>query len=127
MKAMKAIAVMAIFVGLSTSASAAEFATRDEAQAMVVKAVAYVQAQGAEKSRLRGQWDELFKIIHSEKLGEMATEFDRVHSVQRALEVGALNCIVPPERLRPYLIEAVERGIKREELGQPQVLETKAA
>jgi hypothetical protein len=45
----------------------------------------------------------------------MATEFDRVHSVQRALDVGALNCIIPPANLRPYLIHAVERGIEREE------------
>ena len=37
----------------------------------------------------------------------MASEFDRVHSVQRALDVGALNCIIPPETLRPYLIDAV--------------------
>ncbi|HTT24782.1 MAG TPA: hypothetical protein VMG82_38050, partial [Candidatus Sulfotelmatobacter sp.] len=46
---------------------------------------------------------------------EMAAEFDRVHSVQRALDVGALNRIIPPATLRPYLIDAVERGIRREE------------
>ena len=45
----------------------------------------------------------------------MAAEFDRVHSVQRALDVGALNHIIPPASLRPYLIDAVERGIEREE------------
>jgi len=76
---------------------------------------AIAQAEGAEKGRLRAQWDELFKIVHSEKLGEMASEFDRVHSVQRALDVGALNYIIPPANLRPYLIDAVERGIEREE------------
>ena len=76
---------------------------------------ALAQAEGAEKSRLRAQWDDLFKIVHSEKLGEMAAEFDRVHSVQRALAVGALDCIIPPATLRPYLIDAVERGIAKEE------------
>jgi acetyl-CoA carboxylase carboxyltransferase component len=76
---------------------------------------AIAQAEGAEKGRLRAQWDELFKVVHSEKLGEMAAEFDRVHSVQRALDVGALNYIIPPANLRPYLIHAVERGIAREE------------
>ncbi len=75
---------------------------------------AIVQAEGAEKGRLRAQWDELFKVVHSEKLGEMASEFDRVHSVQRALDVGALNYIIPPAYLRPYLIHALERGIARE-------------
>jgi acetyl-CoA carboxylase carboxyltransferase component len=76
---------------------------------------AIAQAEGAEKNCLRTQWDELFKVVHSEKLGEMAAEFDRVHSVQRALDVGALNYIIPPANLRPYLIQAVERGIAREE------------
>lgn len=75
---------------------------------------AMAQAEGADKGRLRAQWDELFKVVHSEKLGEMAAEFDRVHSVQRALNVGALTCIIPPATLRPYLIDAVERGIARE-------------
>jgi acetyl-CoA carboxylase carboxyltransferase component len=76
---------------------------------------AIAQADGAEKGRLRTQWEELFKVVHSEKLGEMASEFDRVHSVQRALDVGALNYIIPPANLRPYLIHALERGIAREE------------
>jgi acetyl-CoA carboxylase carboxyltransferase component len=76
---------------------------------------AMAKAEGAEKGRLRTQWDELFKIVHSEKLGEMASEFDHVHSVQRALEVGALNQIIPPANLRPYLIHAIERGIEKEQ------------
>jgi acetyl/propionyl-CoA carboxylase alpha subunit/acetyl-CoA carboxylase carboxyltransferase component len=76
---------------------------------------AITQADGAEKGRLRAQWDELFKVVHSEKLGEMASEFDHVHSVQRALQVGALNHIIPPADLRPYLIHAVERGVARAE------------
>ena len=74
---------------------------------------AIAKAEGAEKGRLRTQFDDLFKVVHSEKLGETAAEFDRVHSVQRALQVGALDCIIPPNRLRPYLIDAIERGIAK--------------
>ena len=91
---------------------------------------AMAKAEGAEKGRLRSQWDELFKIVHSEKLGEMASEFDRVHSVQRALAVGALNCIIPPATLRPYLIDAVERGIARAgetQSGEPAIRVVDAA
>jgi acetyl/propionyl-CoA carboxylase alpha subunit/acetyl-CoA carboxylase carboxyltransferase component len=80
---------------------------------------ALAKAEGAEKSRLRAQWNELFKIVHSEKLGEMASEFDHVHSVQRALDVGALHRIIPPATLRPYLIDAVERGIAKVESELP--------
>ena len=81
---------------------------------------AIAQADRAEKGRLRAQRDELFKVVHSEKLGEMASEFDRVHSVQRALEVGALNHIIPPANLRPYLIDAVERGIARDKKSESE-------
>jgi len=81
---------------------------------------AIAKAEGAEKSRLRAQFDELFKVVHSEKLGETAAEFDRVHSVQRALQVGALDCIIPPDQLRPYLIDAIERGIARVTESEPE-------
>ncbi len=76
---------------------------------------AIIQAEAGVKSRLRAQWDELFQTVHSEKLGAMADEFDRVHSVHRALRVGALHDILPPAQLRPYLIDAVERGMRRTE------------
>jgi acetyl-CoA carboxylase carboxyltransferase component len=91
---------------------------------------AMAQAEGAEKGRLRARWDELYRVVHSEKLGEMASEFDRVHSVQRALDVGALHHIIPPATLRPYLIHAIERGIAREEeaqAGKPELEVAQAA
>jgi len=68
------------------------------------------QADNVEKGRLRSQWNELFKVVYSEKLGEVAGEFDRIHSVNRALRVGALSRIISPAKLRAYLISAVERG-----------------
>jgi len=68
------------------------------------------QAETVEKGRLRSQLDELFKVIYSEKLGQIAEEFDSVHTVHRALRVGALRAIIPPATLRPYLIQAVERA-----------------
>ena len=74
---------------------------------------AITKAEGVEKNRLRAEWNELYKIIHSEKLGDVAYEFDQIHSVDRALKVGALNQILPAARLRPFLIEAVERGMVR--------------
>jgi hypothetical protein len=49
----------------------------------------------------------------SEKLGGVADEFDRIHSVERALKVGSLDRIIPPAELRPQLIAAVERGMAR--------------
>ena len=48
-----------------------------------------------------------------EKLGEVAAEFDAIHTVERAEQVGSVHRIVPAARLRPYLVEAVERGMRR--------------
>ena len=119
---LEAVALEGTFASVIGGAPAAAVVFASEVEARVRKdtrlqalSQAMAQAEGVEKGRLRAQWDDLFKVIHSEKLGEMAAEFDRVHSVHRALQVGALDRIIPPAGLRPYLIDAVERGIGREE------------
>jgi acetyl-CoA carboxylase carboxyltransferase component len=98
-------------------ASEVEARTRTDPRIEALSA-SLAKAGGAEKRRLRSQWNELFKVVHSEKLGEMADEFDRVHSVHRALRVGALHHIIPPANLRPYLVQAVERGIRKLDAGK---------
>ena len=37
--------------------------------------------------------------------------FDRVHSIQRAVEVGSVDAIISAADLRPAIIEAIERGL----------------
>ena len=71
------------------------------------------QAHGDDKAHLRSQLREIRAAVHAEKLAEKAAEFDSVHSVQRAIEVGSVDRIIPAHRLRPELIAAVERGITR--------------
>jgi acetyl-CoA carboxylase carboxyltransferase component len=93
-------------------ASEVEARTKKDARLQELTA-AMAKAEGVEKSRLRRRYDEMFRIVHSEKLGEMADEFDRVHCVERALKVGALNRIIAPDQLRPYLVNAIERGIEK--------------
>ena len=58
-----------------------------------------------------GGWPTITAQVRSEKLGELAAEFDRVHSIERALAVGSVDRIIPARELRPYLIDAVERGL----------------
>jgi acetyl-CoA carboxylase carboxyltransferase component len=70
-------------------------------------------ADGADKTRLRTEESALGETVRSEKLAEVAHEFDRVHSVERALAVGSVHRIISAVQLRPYLAEAVERGIER--------------
>ena len=71
------------------------------------------EAEEVERARLVAERVALWHEVRSEKLGELAAEFDAVHSVERAVEMGSVRKIVPGASLRPYLIDAVERGIQR--------------
>jgi acetyl-CoA carboxylase carboxyltransferase component len=72
-----------------------------------------------DKAALRARLEEMMEAVRSEKLGEVAEEFDGIHSVQRALRMGSVHCILPAAELRPYLIDAVERGMAKELSGSP--------
>jgi acetyl/propionyl-CoA carboxylase alpha subunit/acetyl-CoA carboxylase carboxyltransferase component len=78
-------------------------------------AIAEATARGAhdEASALRAKLASAWPAVHAEKLGQLADEFDSVHSIERAREVGSVHTIVPAAGLRPYLIEAVQRGMQR--------------
>ena len=73
------------------------------------------QAEGADRIALRNRINKMKRVVHSEKLREVAEEFDGVHSVHRALEVGSVQKIIPATTLRPYLVDAIKRGIEREQ------------
>ncbi|MFC4908221.1 carboxyl transferase domain-containing protein [Actinomadura gamaensis] len=70
-------------------------------------------AVGAERVALTARLAEVRASVRSEKLGEVAAEFDRVHSIQRAVEVGSVDAIVSAAELRPRVIEAIERGLRK--------------
>ncbi|MBK6847071.1 MAG: carbamoyl-phosphate synthase subunit L [Proteobacteria bacterium] len=90
--------------------------TRDDARVRELERQCRA-AEGVEKVRLRARLDALMRVVESEKLGEVAEEYDRVHDIFRAQKMGSVHHIIAPERLRPYLVEAIERGVQRE-LGQ---------
>ncbi|MDN5913738.1 MAG: ATP-grasp domain-containing protein [Pseudonocardia sp.] len=64
-------------------------------------------------AKLRGELAAIRPDVRSEKLGQVADEFDTKHSIERAQQVGSVDRIVPPEQLRPYLADAVQRGMQR--------------
>ncbi|MEV0154021.1 biotin carboxylase N-terminal domain-containing protein [Micromonospora sp. NPDC050686] len=70
-------------------------------------------ATGAERAALVTQLMDVRANVRAEKLGEVAAEFDAVHSIQRAVEVGSVDAIIRPEELRPQIIAAVERGLEK--------------
>jgi len=51
--------------------------------------------------------------VRAEQLGAVAREFDEIHSIDRALEVGSVDRIIAAADLRPYLVDALERGMAR--------------
>jgi hypothetical protein len=71
-------------------------------------------AEGNERMKLRAEAAALSEAVHGEKLGEVAAEFDRIHSIERARDMGSISAIIPAHRLRSYIIEAIDRGVERE-------------
>jgi len=65
-------------------------------------------AAGAERAALTAELDEVRASVRAEKLGEVAAEFDRVHDIRRAVEVGSVDAIIRAAELRPRIIEAIE-------------------
>ncbi len=54
--------------------------------------------------------DALLRDVTLEKQAEVAAEFDRIHSVERAKEVGSLGAIFEADRLRAELIAGLRDG-----------------
>ena len=69
------------------------------------------EVSGAERAALTAELAEVQSAVRAEKLGETAAEFDRVHSIQRAVEVGSVDAIISAAELRPRIIEAIEHGL----------------
>jgi acetyl/propionyl-CoA carboxylase alpha subunit/acetyl-CoA carboxylase carboxyltransferase component len=70
-------------------------------------------ASGGTAAALRAELAHVMDEVRSEKLGEVADEFDGTHTIQRALSVGSVDRIIRAAELRPYLIDALERGMAR--------------
>lgn len=72
------------------------------------------RADAASKADLSVELQEARAAVHSEHLGQLALEYDAIHSVERAQSVGSVHRILAPSRLRLELIEAVERGLAQD-------------
>lgn len=72
-----------------------------------------VEAREALKSGSMTEVDfeRLHRAVHSELQGQVAREFDGIHTVQRAKEVGSLSDILEPSRLRPFLCERTHQAV----------------
>jgi acetyl/propionyl-CoA carboxylase alpha subunit/acetyl-CoA carboxylase carboxyltransferase component len=73
----------------------------------------FAEAGADDQLALQHQLQQLTAKITTEVQAAVAREFDDIHTVERALEVGSIDHIVAPAALRPYLIAAVRRGLDR--------------
>ena len=93
---------------------AGDVRARTEADERVVEAERRAgEADDAQRARLRQELADLRSSVRSEKLGQVAAEFDQIHSVERAQRVGSVDHIIPAVELRPRLIDSIERGVAR--------------
>jgi len=56
-------------------------------------------------ARLQTEFDEAFIRVHAEQLGQIANEFDAIHTIERAHAVGSVHEIITAIKLRSFLIE----------------------
>ena len=68
-------------------------------------------ATGSDRSRLVVELADLRAAVRPEKIGEVAAEFDGVHDIHRAVRVGSVDEVISVARLRPRVIESIERGL----------------
>jgi acetyl/propionyl-CoA carboxylase alpha subunit/acetyl-CoA carboxylase carboxyltransferase component len=71
------------------------------------------ETSGAERAAVHAALAEVQASVRAEKLSEVAAEFDRIHSIQRAVEVGSVDAIVSVAELRSRIVDAIEQGMRR--------------
>jgi acetyl-CoA carboxylase carboxyltransferase component len=67
------------------------------------------EATGSERSGLVVDQADLRASTRAEKISEVAAEFDAIHNIHRAVEVGSVDAVIPASRLRPEIIGVIER------------------
>nr|WP_231980123.1 carboxyl transferase domain-containing protein [Tessaracoccus coleopterorum] len=65
-------------------------------------------AEAQSKAELRVALDTLRKAVRAEKISEIAAEFDGVHNIHRAVEVGSVDKVIAPAEIRPAIIATIE-------------------
>ncbi|WP_133754061.1 carboxyl transferase domain-containing protein [Naumannella halotolerans] len=68
------------------------------------------EAPQEEAGVLQLELAELRAQLRAEKISEVAAEFDGVHSIHRAVEVGSVDEVISAAELRPKIISVIEAG-----------------
>ncbi|MGO1974654.1 MAG: carboxyl transferase domain-containing protein [Propionibacteriaceae bacterium] len=68
-------------------------------------------ATGSERVRLAADLATLRTSVRTEKISEVAAEFDGVHNVHRAVEVGSVDEVIAANELRPKIITTLQSSL----------------
>jgi acetyl-CoA carboxylase carboxyltransferase component len=70
------------------------------------------QARLKKDELTKSQYDDIYQTVHLEHQAKVALEFEKIHTVERALKVGSIDDILQASQLRPYISQQLEDGIK---------------
>ncbi|MDJ0785553.1 MAG: carboxyl transferase domain-containing protein [Myxococcota bacterium] len=95
-----------------SAAATAVFGREVKARAEADPRVRELRARAARSRRSEDQAELAQKLagVTLEKQAELAAEFDAIHSVERARDVGSIETLVPPAEMRRWLIERLDEG-----------------
>ncbi|MES2746525.1 MAG: carboxyl transferase domain-containing protein [Bdellovibrionota bacterium] len=71
------------------------------------------QAKLKKGQMTKAQYDDLYQTIHLEQQAKVATEFEKIHTVERALKVGSIDAIISAGTLRAFIGSELEFGVKK--------------
>jgi hypothetical protein len=94
-------------------AAAVVFARDVDARTAADPRVASLQArlgetEGVERAAVATELASVRTAVRAEMLGRVAAEFDAVHNIHRAVEVGSVDAVIAAEEIRPRIISSIE-------------------
>lgn len=114
---LQAVAVKGSYASVIGGAPAAAVVFPRQVRSLVLKdkrinkmREAIQKASPSKKALLEQEYLDLYEKVYTEKLGEVASQFDGIHTVGRAKRVGSLDEMLSPEKLRPYIIENIKKA-----------------
>jgi acetyl-CoA carboxylase carboxyltransferase component len=112
----------------ATVVFARQIATRVAADPRVTALEASIAeaTEQEKKAELAGQLAEVRTSVRAEKLSALAAEFDAIHSIRRAVEVGSVDAVIPASQLRQAIAEQVAAWMRDREQQRLETIRTKA-
>ncbi|HEY6788835.1 MAG TPA: carboxyl transferase domain-containing protein [Trebonia sp.] len=103
-------------------AAAVVFARQVDARTAADPRVAGLEARLAattrpdKKAELAGELAEVRVSVRAQKLSAIAAEFDATHSIQRAVQVGSVDAVIPASQLRKAIAEHIGSWMRQRSL-----------